>query len=230
MIEDLTKSAADAYAKIITRYPAMDRAVDAKERLEAMHQPVPRPTRAALENNKKEVASRQEAGLMSTMLSGFEKHPDVAKAAHVGDPTLVDPEPVTALGVVRQMTTAAQGGGASEKLGVETIRGTDVPNQPAPRSDAPVATAMRQRERLRRKLFRKIGAQGAPATAELKATVADPNELKPNVEPDPAALPPLQQTNELEGGGRRVPALPARLRKPRKWRRFRRARRRRKRD
>jgi len=58
----------------------MDRAVDAKERLEAMHQPVPRPTRAALENNKKEVASRQEAGLMSTMLSGFEKHPDVAKA------------------------------------------------------------------------------------------------------------------------------------------------------
>jgi len=80
MIEDLTKSAADAYAKIITRYPAMDRAVDAKERLEAMHQPVPRPTRAALENNKKEVASRQEAGLMSTMLSGFEKHPDVAKA------------------------------------------------------------------------------------------------------------------------------------------------------
>ncbi len=35
----------------------------------------------------------------------------------------------------------------------------------------------------------------------MKATVADPNELKPNVEPDPAALPPLQQTNELEGGG-----------------------------
>ena len=34
----------------------MDRAVDAKERLEAMHQPVPRPTRAALENNKKAVS------------------------------------------------------------------------------------------------------------------------------------------------------------------------------
>jgi len=58
---------------------------------------------------------------------------------------------------------------------VETIRGTDVPNQPAPRSDAPVATATRQRERLRRKLFRNWGA-GRAATAELKATVADPNE------------------------------------------------------
>jgi len=113
---------------------------------------------------------------------------------------------------------------------VETIRGTDVPNQPAPRSDAPVATGDAAAGTPAAQAVSQIGAQGAPATAELKATVADPNELKPNVEPDPAALPPLQQTNELEGGGRRVPALPARLRKPRKWRRFRRARRRRKRD
>src|ERR1700689_1679526 len=36
MIDDLTKDAAAAYSKIITRYPAMDRAVDAKARLEAM--------------------------------------------------------------------------------------------------------------------------------------------------------------------------------------------------
>ena len=65
-----------------------------RTRLEALHQPVPRPTRAALEQNKKEVASRHEAGMMSSMLGNFEKHPDVAKAAHVGEPTMVDPEPV----------------------------------------------------------------------------------------------------------------------------------------
>jgi hypothetical protein len=40
------EEASDAYGRIITRYPAMDRALDAKERLEALHQPVPRPTRA----------------------------------------------------------------------------------------------------------------------------------------------------------------------------------------
>src|ERR1039458_2039040 len=60
MIEELTKGAAEAYGKIIKRYPAMDRAVDAKTRLEALHQPVPRPTRAAFENSKKEEASRQQ--------------------------------------------------------------------------------------------------------------------------------------------------------------------------
>jgi len=167
---------------------------------------------------------------MSTMLSGFEKHPDVAKAAHVGDPTLVDPEPVTALGVVRQMTTAAQGGGASEKLGVETIRGTDVPNQPAPRSDAPVATGDAAAGTPAAQAVSQIGAQGAPATAELKATVADPNELKPNVEPTRRRCRRCSRPMNWKVAGRRVPALPARLRKPRKWRRFRRARRRRKRD
>jgi outer membrane protein assembly factor BamD len=179
MIEDLTKNATEAYARIITRYPAMDRAVDAKARLEAMHQTAPRPTRAALDNNKKEIESRHEAGIMSSMLENFEKHPDVAKAAHVGDPTLVDPEPVTAPGVVRQMTNAAGGGGGDNKVAVEMTNGKPAPNEEAPRSDAPAATA----------------------TAEAKPAVADPNELKPNVEADPNALPPLQQSDQLEGSG-----------------------------
>ena len=100
MIERLTKNAADAYARIITRYPAMDRAVDAKTRLEAMHQPVPRPTRKMLEQNKREEASRQEASLMAKGMGTFERGPDVSKAAHVGEPTLVDPEPQTAMQVV----------------------------------------------------------------------------------------------------------------------------------
>ena len=75
MIEQLTQDASDAYGRIIRRYPAMERALDAKARLEALHQPVPRPTRAALELNKKEVASRHEASILSKMLGTFEKHP-----------------------------------------------------------------------------------------------------------------------------------------------------------
>jgi outer membrane protein assembly factor BamD len=185
MIEELTKDAADAYGKIIRRYPAMDRAFDAKARLEALHQPVPRPTRAALEQNKKEVASRHEAGMMSSMLNGFEKHPDVAKAAHVGDPTMVDPEPETATKVVQQMANAAKGG--DNAVSAETIRtnanGEVAPNQEAPRSDTATATT-------------------DPATADTKpAVAADPNELRPNVEPDANALPPLQQSNQLDSNG-----------------------------
>jgi outer membrane protein assembly factor BamD len=187
MIEDLTKEAAEAYARIITRYPAMDRAVDAKEKLEALHQPVPRPTRAMLEQNKKEVASRQQAGVMANMLGNFEKHPDVLKASRVGEPTLVDPVPTTPRDVLTRATAAMSGG--DNKVGVETINGVVAPSQEAPRSDTATGTA--------------DAAAGTPpeqpaAATELKPAAADPNELKPNVEPEPNALPPLQQSNQLD--------------------------------
>jgi len=196
MIEGLTKDASDAYGRIIKRYPAMDRALDAKARLEGLHQPVPRPTRAALELNKKEVASRQQAGIMSSMLGNFEKHPDVAKASHVGDPTMVDPAPTNPNDVVRKVVNAG-GMGGDNKIGVETVDGKVAPNQEAPRSDAPAAgdpAAVAPEQ--------PAAAQDpATAAADLKPNVADPNELKPNVEGDPSALPPLQQSNQLENGG-----------------------------
>jgi outer membrane protein assembly factor BamD len=194
MIEQLTQEASEAYGRIIKRYPAMDRALDAKARLEGLHQPVPRPTRAALELNKKEVASRQQAGIVSSMLGNFEKHPDVAKASHVGDPTLVDPAPTNPGDVIRKVAALA---GGDNKVSVETTNGKIAPNQEAPRSDAPAAAdpAAAPPEQ-------PAAAQDpAAAAAELKPSAADPNELKPNVEADPSALPPLQQSNQLENGG-----------------------------
>lgn len=184
MISELTKEAAEAYGRIITRYPAMDRALDAKARLEALHQAVPRPTRAALEQNKKEVASRQEAGIMSSMLGNFEKHPDVAKASHVGEPPMVDPAPVNPGEVLKRAALAA----GDNKLNVERTNGTVAPNQETPRSDVAAAA----------KIPEPAAKDPAVAAAELRPSVADPNELKPNVEPDPNALPPLQQSNQLD--------------------------------
>jgi len=196
-IEGLSKAAAQRYARIITRYPAMDRALDAKARLEALHQTVPRPTRAALELNKKEMASRQQVGMMSSMLGNFEKHPDVAKASHVGEPTLVDPEPVTPMGVVKEMSTAMSGGNSSDtKLKVETLNGAVPPNQEVPRSDAQApdtGTAPTQEQPAA-----PVPDQQNAAPDELKPNVPDPNELKPNVAADPNALPPPTQTNEIQ--------------------------------
>jgi len=183
MIEQLTQDASEAYGRIIRRYPAMDRAVDAKARLEALHQPVPRPTRAALELNKKEEASRREASLLSKGMAPFEKGPDVTHTTRMGEPTMVDPAPVNPGDVMHKMTSAAAMGG-DNKISVETTGGAPAPNQEAPRSDAP-ATA----------------GSTAAAMAPEQPAAADPNELKPNVEADPNALPPLQQSNQLDNGG-----------------------------
>jgi len=51
-----TKDASTAYSQIITRYPLMEREDDAKKRLAALHQPIPRPTKAAVAQNKADAA------------------------------------------------------------------------------------------------------------------------------------------------------------------------------
>src|SRR5262249_47362033 len=117
LVEDYTTRAADAYSKILTRYPAMPWAPDAKERLEALHKPVPKPTKAAYEQNKQEVESRKDNGTMASFMGAFRKHPDVSGAAHVGDPTLVSPEPTSASDVVRQATHAMTAGMSTSGTG-----------------------------------------------------------------------------------------------------------------
>jgi outer membrane protein assembly factor BamD len=191
MIEGQIKEAAEAYDRIIKRYPAMDRAVDAKARLEALHQPVPRPTRAMLEQNKKEEASRRVTGSLASTMATFEKHPDVARASRVGEPPLVDPTPITPRDVIVNMTAAGMNaGGAGNTVSVERTSGSIAPNEAAPRSDTPNSPTTNPAP--------DAAVATPPATAELKPAPADPNELKPNVDPDPNALPPLQQSNQLD--------------------------------
>ena len=54
-----TRGAAEAYWRILTRYPLMDRAEDAKARLQAMHQPVPRPIKISQQNLSNESRAKQ---------------------------------------------------------------------------------------------------------------------------------------------------------------------------
>jgi outer membrane protein assembly factor BamD len=207
VIEEWTKEAAAAYSQIITRYPVMEREDDAKKRLAALHQPVPRPTKAAVAQNRAEEESRLEASALDRLMSVVKKGPDVAQAAKVGDPTLVDPTPVAARDVVTTSMRQAMGAPAGERgLLVETIK--DAPptaNEAAPRSDAAPANSQP---------FAR--AANTPADPnELKPASPGPNELKPGAAPDPnelkpvaesqtaastdAAQPPPVQINEIQG-------------------------------
>ncbi len=210
MIEEFEKGAAAAYGKVITRYPAMDRALDAKARLEALKLPVPKPTRAAWELNKKEVASRREPSVMSSVMGTFGKHPDMGRATRVGEPTMVDPTPVNATDVVRAATLAsgAGKGGTDTKIGVQVVNVNPAANQEPPRSDtAPAAGADPPANVADPTVAAPPAAEQpapqaeAPAANELMPNVAaDPNAAKPNVVADPTALPPPQQNNELANG------------------------------
>jgi outer membrane protein assembly factor BamD len=206
LADDFSKKAAETYSRILTRYPVMDRSDDAKARLIAMHQPVPRPTKAALAQNKAEEDSRRESSLKTKVIRGFSKHPDVAQASRVGDPPLVDPEPVSAKSVVEDVNRSmvASAPATTEKNGaaVEMI-GTGAPpaGQDAPRSDSASPPAPATPPAVAPET--EAPAAAPPAGSELAPNVpADANELKPNVSDDSSqALPPPQQVNEISTGG-----------------------------
>jgi outer membrane protein assembly factor BamD len=196
-IGELTKNATEEYSKILTRYPLMDRSDDAKKRLAALHQTIPRPTRAAVAQNRAELESRSESSTIQKFMGLVKKGPDVSTAAKVGEPPLADPEPVAATAVVRKETF--QAAGISEKsVGVEIVKPNDqsAADTPPPSSDPNLAGG---------------SPFGKNATANTQPAAADPNELKPNAPADPnelkptdtasdQALPPPPQVNEIHSG------------------------------
>jgi outer membrane protein assembly factor BamD len=207
MIEVFTKSAGEAYSRILTRYPVMDRADDAKARLQALHQPVPKPTKAAVAQNKAEEDSRREASTVSKIMRSFDKHPNVAQAAKVGEPTLVDPTAVSASQVMQQATLTALGlrtAPDGNSVSVETVKGGEpAPDQPAPRSDnpAPADAATPPDASAATDAAPPADTPADPNELKPNATPADPNELKPNAADDGSqALPPPQQVNEIQTG------------------------------
>ena len=201
LIQDLTKHAAEAYSKILTRYPLMARSGDAEERLKALHQTVPRPSKAAVALNKKEQESRAEGSTFAKVIGSFKKHPDTSEATKIGEPTLVDPKPISATEVVQQATKAMTAT-ASDKnaVSIETVKsGAPPESQPTPRSDAPPVVA----------------ADPTPAPADAApADAPAANELKPNAEPDPNELKPIDNGSQPLPAPRRstrltLPAKPS---------------------
>ena len=193
-IEQLTKHAAEAYSRILTRYPMMDRSDDAKKRLAALHQPIPRPTKAAVAQNKAEEAGRRESTMTQKLMGFVKKGPDTSQATTFGDPSLVDPEPVAASDVPRRETLGMVEPGGKNTVGVEIVK----PDAANGATGSSVATAPG-------------GSSFGTAPANTQPPPPDPNELKPNVAPDPnelkpndsasdQTLPPPAQVNEIQPG------------------------------
>jgi outer membrane protein assembly factor BamD len=166
---------------------------------------VPRPTKSALALNKAEEAGRGEQTMLSRLMSGFEKHPDVSPATRIGDPTLTDPTPVPASDIVKAASRVAAGTGkGNNSLSVQTIKGAPTESDPLPRSDTPPADPAATANDPN-------AAPAQPDPNELKPTpdaaadpaaaaaAPDPNELKPDVSADQPAPAPAQ-VNEIQPG------------------------------
>ncbi|HUI83593.1 MAG TPA: outer membrane protein assembly factor BamD [Candidatus Binatia bacterium] len=197
LIRQYMEGAVAAYDRILTRYPLEGRAADAKKRLLALKQPVPKATPEAIAEDKAEIASRGSQGKVGKVMENFHKGPDVSEADKVGEPTLVDPRQASAPDMVRAANASVNSMlEGNNHVTVEQVSNGATPpeNAPVPRSDAaPGSTAA-------------AGSTTGAADAAPADTGAAPNgpvegsEMKNDLAPASSApLPPPSQVNDLAG-------------------------------
>ncbi|MFZ1086638.1 MAG: outer membrane protein assembly factor BamD [Terracidiphilus sp.] len=129
--------AAEAYAKVITRYPMAPHVEDARDRLVAMNRTVPEPTEAALAESEAEEGSRKPVHFTHRTLAIVQHGPSVIEAVHVGEPSLDDPKRTLAPDVTKQNMAYFNAAATAGRPAVPAaeVKPTGV-NEP-PRSDQP---------------------------------------------------------------------------------------------
>jgi outer membrane protein assembly factor BamD len=135
--------AAQAYSKVITRYPMAPHVEDARDRLVAMNHPVPEPTQEAVAENDAEERSRQAVRFTDKTFDIIRHGPMVVEAVHVGEPSLEDPKRTLAPDITKQnvaMYNDAVSAGRPPAASSSPVTPTGV-NEP-PRSDQPSAAPL----------------------------------------------------------------------------------------
>ncbi|HLJ28427.1 MAG TPA: outer membrane protein assembly factor BamD [Candidatus Angelobacter sp.] len=130
------QKAIESYSRLITRYPAMARADDARARLAAMKAPVPTPTPEAIAANQAEEDSRGDVTKLHQMVGNFKKHPNVSKSATVGEPNLEEEEIASAPALVQHLNDEIRvaAGQGTQQVSAENVK---VGTGPAPGANQP---------------------------------------------------------------------------------------------
>jgi outer membrane protein assembly factor BamD len=188
MYED---KAAEAYAKVITRYPMAPHVEDARDRLVAMNRTVPEPTEAAIAESDAEERSRQPLRFVDKSMDIIKRGPTVVEAVHVGEPSLDDPKRMLAPQVSKQNVTMLN---EAANVGKPTVPAAPVtptgPNEP-PRSDQPSSAPLQMQAPGD---GTGVGVQVISAPSSTAA--ADPNAVVKPVGPTNTMLPAAEKPTE----------------------------------
>jgi outer membrane protein assembly factor BamD len=200
--------AAEAYTKVITRYPMAPHVEDARDRLVAMNRPVPEPTQEAIAESDAEERSRQPLRFNDKFFGVIKHGPQVVEAVHVGDPSLEDPKRTLAPDVTKQnialFNDAVRAGQPAAPAGAITPTGVNEP----PRSDQPSQAPLQ--------LEKPAGGTGVGVQV-----VSAPDAVLKPVGPDktvaPAAEKPAEapsQVNDIKSGSTPAQAATGKQKKP----------------
>jgi outer membrane protein assembly factor BamD len=190
--------AAEAYTRVVTRYPMAPHVEDARDRLVAMNRPVPEPTEAAIAESEAEEQSRQPLRFTSKTFDIIKHGPSVVEAVHVGEPSLDDPKRTLASDVTKQnvaiFNDAVNAGKPVAPAGAAPPTGVNEP----PRSDQPSQAPLQ--------LEKPEGGTGVGVQV-VSAPAADPHPVVKPVGPVDTTLPAAEkpaeaadQVNDVKSG------------------------------
>jgi len=133
-----------AYSKVVTEHSAAPHVEDARDRLDAMGVPIPKPTAEQMAASEALEASRAQYRITDRARLFIMHSPDVVTAARMGDPTLVDPKQTLAPDVARKTQTDfadALNPNAKPAAAAAPAAATDSGEAAAPAAAAPAAAA-----------------------------------------------------------------------------------------
>ena len=202
--------AAQAYTRIITRYPMAPHVEDARDRLVAMNRPVPEPTEAAVAESDAEERSRAKLQFTDRTLGIIRHGPTVVEAVHVGEPSLDDPKRTLAPEVTKQnfamLTDAVNAGKPPAPAEATAPTGVGEPPRTESPSTAPLEMAPPSGSGVSGEVISAPSGGGAPndGTAGLKA-VGPVSTAMPAAEKPAEAPVPI---NEIKSTGATASAIP----------------------
>jgi outer membrane protein assembly factor BamD len=198
--------AASAYGRLLTYYPLSSNAGSAKERLVAMHKPVPKASKATLARARADRADQQRVhtSLTSKVMGEFTSAPDLSQTRH--GPVLIGPQPAS--GAVAAQTQAP----VNAQIAVEPLGGTSAPaatqpaaaqpaaNPPAndPQAAAPPASNSSPAAGSGEKSGEPDAATGAPSSSGTASTETAPSADKTAPKAQPSDSDPPKATSSTK--------------------------------
>ena len=129
--------AAECYKKVVLEHAAAPHVEDAKDRLAAMNLPIPTPTKEQMAASVELENSRSSYSVASRIQLLFLRKADTVVAAHMGEPTLVDPKPTIAPSIVKRANDEFKNAFAPPAA----PNPSNLTSNPAAPAPAPVASA-----------------------------------------------------------------------------------------
>ena len=187
--------AAQAWSRVVTRYPMAPHVEDAKDRLIAAGRPVPEPNGAEMAESEAEEGSRAPVRLKDRALLLINHGPSTIESVRVGEPSMADAPPTLAPAVAQQSVDNFQLAMNGKPipppapLGTRTLLASNAGETPAASVDTGVASPVVTMQNVPDSSGGGTGINAEVVSAPSSAPAPGPSDAAPSSTDNPPTTP-----------------------------------------